>query len=87
MAVNLKFNDGYLAYVAGDGNYGVGTVVTFDYDDFADVYPEVFDKLDEMSDSSRVEFILTILNQDEEYLRELGEELDIDVYTLIISKW
>jgi hypothetical protein len=86
MSVKLKHNTGYQAYVAGDGNYGVDSVITFDYDDFADFYPNVFDLLDNFSDSCRWEFIQAIFDEDEEALVQLCEEHDVDPYP-IISKW
>ena len=70
----VKYQSGYQAYVAGDGNYGVESVVTFDYDEFCEAYPTVFNKLDEMNDSTRCEFIQAILEENEEWLQEICDD-------------
>ena len=72
----MKYEYAYNAYVAGDGNYGVDTVITFDYDYFHDKYPHAWEILDNIHDSSRVDFILAVLDQDEETLNELAESYD-----------
>jgi hypothetical protein len=72
----IKYEYGYQAYVSGDGNYGVDSVITFDYDYFHEEFPKVWAILDEIHDSSRFDFILAVLDQDEDTLTELAEEND-----------
>ena len=64
------------AYVAEDGNYGVGTVITFDYTLFHERYPKAWEILDFIGDYYRTEFILAVLDQDEETLTTMAEEHD-----------
>lgn len=79
----IPYTIGYVAYVSGDGNYGVDSTVTFDYDAFEERYPEVFQMLDSLSDSMRFDFIVAILDQDGEVLNEFADELEIDVKLLL----
>ena len=75
----IKYECAYQAYVAEDGNYGVDTVVTFDFDMFYAEYPKAWEILDSIHDSSRVDFIVAVLDQDEEMLNELAESYDFDL--------
>jgi hypothetical protein len=75
----LKYECAYQAYVADDGNYGVDTVVTFDYDLFHAEYPKAWEVLDSISDYSRVEVIIAILDQDEEELNRMAEEYEFNL--------
>lgn len=72
----MKYEYGYQAYVAGDGNYGVDTVVTFDYDLFHAQYPKAWDILDNIHDSERTEFIIAVLDQDEEELARMASDYE-----------
>ena len=72
----IKYEYNYQAYVAGDGNYGVDTVITFDYDDLHAKYPKAWEILDEIHDSARVEFLMAVLDEDKEALLELANEYD-----------
>ena len=72
----IKYEYNYQAYVAGDGNYGVDSVITFDYDYFHDQYPKAWEILDTIHDSSRVDFILAVLDQDEEELIRMAEDYE-----------
>lgn len=72
----IKYEYAYQAYVAGDGNYGVDSVITFDYDYFHDEYPKAWAILDDIHDSSRVDFIVAVLDQDEEMLNELAQDYE-----------
>lgn len=67
------------AYVAEDGNYGVGTVITFDYSTFHAKYPKAWELVDLMSDYYRNEFILAILDQNEDELKEFAQEYEFDL--------
>lgn len=75
----IKYEYGYKAYVADDGNYGVESVVTFDFDIFLDQYPKAWEILDTVSDYSRFEFIVAVLDQDEEELTRMAEEYDFNL--------
>lgn len=75
----MKYNVDFVAYVAGDGSFGVDDVVTFDYQEFSERYPKAWAALDNVTDSWRVELILAVLNEDEEALRSLAEDYDLDL--------
>jgi hypothetical protein len=77
--ITMKYEYGYKAYVADDGNFGVASVVTFDYEDLFDKYPKVWDIIDNMNDNSRFEFIVAVLDQDEETLRVYAEEHEFNL--------
>lgn len=81
----IKYEYSYQAYVADDGNYGVDTVVTFDYDLFHNEYPKAWEILDNISDYSRVEFIVAVLDQDEEELNRLAEDFDFRLSDVLKS--
>jgi hypothetical protein len=83
MTTLIPYTISYQAYIAGDGNYGVDSIVTFDYDAFEARYPEVFDLLDDFGDSSRFEFLVAVLDQDEEMLRDFAEEYEIPLKKLL----
>ena len=68
-----------VAYVADDGNYGVCTVITFDYELFHARYPKAWELVDQMSDYYRTEFILAILDQNEDELKEFADEYEFDL--------
>jgi hypothetical protein len=73
----IPYTFGYLAYVSGDGNYGVDSTVFFDYDTFEARYPE------DLSDSSRFDLIVAVLDQDEELLRDFAEEYELPLKALL----
>lgn len=75
----IKYEYAYQAYVSGDGNYGVDSVVTFDYDYFHAEYPKAWAILDDIHDSSRVDFIVAVLDQDEEELTRLAEDYEFNL--------
>lgn len=74
----MKYDYDYQAFVSGDGSYGVDTVVTFNYDEFHERYPNVWSNLDEVHDSTRIELIMATLEQDEEAIRDLCDENDLN---------
>ena len=76
--IKYEYN-GYKAYIAGDGNYGVESVITFDFDDLNANYPKVWEILDEIHDSERMDFIVAVLDQDETVLRELAESYEFRI--------
>ena len=79
----MKYTYDYVAYVADDGNYGVESVLTFDFEDFANKYNGVWEMLDEVSDRDRAEFVLAIIDQDEEALRGFAEEYELPLDKLL----
>ena len=79
----IKYEYGFNAYVADDGNYGVDSIVTFDYDLFHAQYPKAWELIDQISDYARLEFIVAILDQDEETLREYAEENDFNLADIL----
>jgi hypothetical protein len=79
----ITYTFGYLAYVSGDGNYGVDSTVFFDYDTFEARYPEVWSMLDDLSDSNRFDLIVAVLDQDEELLRDFAEEYELPLKALL----
>jgi len=81
----IKYEYAYQAYVSGDGNYGVDSVVTFDYDYFHDEYPKAWEILDSIHDSSRVDFIVAVLDQDEETLNELAQDYEFKMTDVLKS--
>jgi hypothetical protein len=72
----MKYEYGYKAYVADDGNFGVDSIATFDFDLFIDKYPKVWEIVDSLNDYARFEFIIAVLDQDEETLTTMAEEWD-----------
>jgi hypothetical protein len=78
-----KYEYGFKAYVADDGNYGVDSIITFDFEDFNAEYPSVWEMLDNVHDSQKTEFLLAVLNQDEEALRELAEDYELPLNKLL----
>lgn len=81
----IRYEIGYKAYVAEDGNYGVDTVVTFDYDYFYAEYPKAWEILDEIHDSSRVDFIVAVLDQDEDMLVQFQEDYEFRLTDVLKS--
>lgn len=79
----MKYDYDFKAYVADDGNYGVDSVITFDFEYFIAEYPGVWEMLDNVHDSQRTEFLLAVLNQDEEALRELAEDYELPLDKLL----
>lgn len=79
----MKYDYDFKAYVADDGNYGVDSVITFDYEEFSTEYPGVWEMLDSVHDNQRTEFLLAVLNQDEEALRELAEDYELPLDKLL----
>ena len=79
----MKYDYDFKAYVADDGNYGVDSVLTFDYEDLVETYPGVWEMLDNIHDSQRAEFILAVLNQDEELLREFADDYELPLEKLL----
>jgi hypothetical protein len=78
LSIKYEYNTD-TAYVADDGNYGVGTVITFDYAEFHRRYPNAWELVDQMSDYYRNEFILAILDQNEDELKEFAQEYEFDL--------
>lgn len=72
----MKYEYGYKAYVADDGNFGVDSIATFDYELFIDRYPKVWDIVDRLNDYARFDFIIAVLDQDEEELARIAEDYD-----------
>jgi hypothetical protein len=72
----MKYEYGYKAYVADDGNFGVASIVTFDFELFIDRYPKVWEIVDSLNDYARFEFIIAVLDQDEEELARIAEDYD-----------
>ncbi len=72
----MKYEYGYKAYVADDGNFGVDSIATFDYELFIDRYPKVWDIVDRLSDYARFDFIIAVLDQDESELARIAEDYD-----------
>jgi hypothetical protein len=79
----MKYEYDFKAYVADDGNYGVDSVITFDFEEFAIQYPGVWEMLDSIHDNQRTEFLLAVINQDEESLRELADDYELPLDKLI----
>ena len=79
----IKYEYKHNAYVADDGSYGVTSIVTFDYEDLHAEYPKVWEILDEIHDSERTDFILAVLDQDEEMLRDLSEAYGFDLNSVL----
>ena len=79
----MKYDYDFKAYVADDGNYGVDSVITFDFEVFNVEYPGVWEMLDSIHDSQRTEFLLAVLNQDEEALRELADDYELPLDKLL----
>lgn len=75
----MKYTHDFVAFVAGDGSYGVEELVTFDYQEFSERYPKAWEALDGVTDSWRVELIIAVLTEDEETLRSLAEDYDLDL--------
>lgn len=75
----MKYEFGYKAYVAEDGNYGVESIITFDYELFIDKYPKAWALLDDIHESSRVDFIVAVLDEDEEMLVEFTNDYEFDL--------
>ena len=72
----MKYEYGYKAYVADDGNFGVDSIATFDYELFIDRYPKVWDIVDRLNDYARFDFIIAVLDQDEAELARIAEDYD-----------
>lgn len=72
----MKYEYGYKAYVADDGNFGVDSIATFDYELFIDRYPKVWDIVDRLNDYARFDFIIAVLDQDETELARIAEDYD-----------
>ena len=72
----MKYEYGYKAYVADDGNFGVDSIATFDYELFIDRYPKVWDIVDMLNDYARFDFIIAVLDQDESELARIAEDYD-----------
>jgi hypothetical protein len=72
----MKYEYGYKAYVADDGNFGVDSIVTFDFELFIDRYPKVWEIVDSLNDYARFEFIIAVLDQDESELARIAEDYD-----------
>jgi hypothetical protein len=72
----MKYEYGYKAYVADDGNFGVDSIATFDYELFIDRYPKVWDIVDRLNDYARFDFIIAVLDQDESELARIAEDYD-----------
>ena len=79
----MKYDYDFKAYVADDGNYGVDSVITFDFELFIAQYPGVWEMIDNIHDSQRTEFLLAVLDQDEEALRELAEDYELPLEKLL----
>jgi hypothetical protein len=79
--IDYKFD--HLAYVADDGNYGVDSVMTFDFDEFIAQYPEAWDVLDQVYERSRTELLLAIFDQDIEALKGFAEEYEFDLEKVV----
>lgn len=75
----MKYEYGYKAYVCGDGNYGVESVITFDYDYFHDKFPKAWELVDHIHELSRVDFIVAVLDEDEETLAEFANDYEFDL--------
>lgn len=75
----IKYTHQFVAFVGGDGSYGVEELVTFDYAEFAERYPKAWAALEDVTDNWRVEFILAVLSEDENALRSLAEDYDLDL--------
>lgn len=59
------------AWVSMDGEYGQGVVV-FDPDELTD---DQWEKLTDMHDGDRAEYVVAIINGDDERVKEMEEEL------------
>ncbi len=75
----IKYDCAYKAYVADDGNFGVDSVITFDFEDLLDKFPKAWEIVDQMSDSSRFDFILAVCDQDEVMLTEFAENYEFEL--------
>lgn len=79
----MKYEYDYKCYVADDGNYGVDYVLVFDHDEFYKRYPHAWDIIDDVYERSRGEFLLAVMNEDEDALQELS---DSDGYEWNVNK-
>lgn len=79
--IDYKFD--HLAYVADDGNYGVDSVMTFDFDEFSSQYPEAWDVLEEVYERERTELLLAVFDQDIEALKRFAEEYEFDLSKVV----
>jgi hypothetical protein len=77
--ITMKYEYGYKAYVAEDGNYGVESIITFDYELFVDKFPKAWAMLDDIHEYSRVDFIVAVLDEDEEMLTEFANDYEFDL--------
>ena len=75
----MKYEYAHQAYVADDGNYGVASVLTFDFELFIDRYPKAWEVLDNVSDYYRTEFMLAVLDQDEDTLKDFANDYEFDL--------
>jgi hypothetical protein len=75
----MKYEYGYKAYVAEDGNYGIESIITFDTDLFHEKYPKAWALLEDIYELSRVDFIVALLDEDEETLAEFAENYEFDL--------
>lgn len=83
MPKKIDYTFDHLAYVADDGNYGVDSVMTFDFDEFIAQYPEAWDVLDQVYERSRTELLLAIFDQDIEALKDFAEEYEFDISKVV----
>jgi hypothetical protein len=75
----MKYEYGYKAYVADDGNFGVESIVTFDFDEFINKYPKAWEIVDNLNDLSRFSFVVAVLDQDEEELASMAEDWEFSL--------
>lgn len=83
MLTPIKYEYEDRAYFAEDGNYGVDYVLTFNFEEFNQQYPDAWDIVDDIAESQRIEFILAVINQDEESLRELADDYEFDLSSVL----
>jgi hypothetical protein len=59
------------AWVTDDGSYGVGAIITLSPDSLSD---EQWERVSEMSDNSRYEYVRFILEDDDFFVRQIEKE-------------
>lgn len=74
----MNYDYDFKAYVSSDGNYGVDSIITFDYTEFESRFPKAWGLLDEVHDSTRIELLVATLDRDEETIIALCEENELD---------
>ena len=74
----MKYEVDFRAYVADDGNYGVDTVLTFDFAEFEQKFPKVWDRLEEIYETQRTEFLIAVMDGDEETVQAICEDSEIN---------